>query len=83
MSKVFNDNAAHRKDANAVGSLQVWGKSNNYFIAYVPHDVMSSLICALTAKKINYIFMQGDVLKRGHATIERFNFERDLSDLDE
>lgn len=83
MTKVLNDNTIDQKEANTVGSLQVWGKSGNYFIAYVHHDVMSSILIALIAKKINYIFMQGDVLKKGYATIEQFNFERDLSDLDE
>ena len=69
MSKVLNDNTTHREDVNAVGGLHVLGSNRNYFIAYAPHDVMPSLITAISSKKINHISMFGDVLSRGHATI--------------
>jgi hypothetical protein len=82
MSKVLNDDSAGADEADTVGSLHAWGAKGNSFWGYLPHDVMPSIINALTAKKIHSIIMCGDILKRGYASMRWFNFGRDLSDWD-
>jgi|MTBAKSStandDraft_1061840.scaffolds.fasta_scaffold02471_4 hypothetical protein len=79
VSKVFNEDSIHEHDdVNSVGNIYIRG-SNGYLWISIPHDIISTIMAALKADKIRYITMFGEPLYRGRASIQWFNFAKDLS----
>lgn len=60
-------------EPKAIGSAHVRAGAFQGLLS-MPHDVLASLLTALTAGQLHYVTLEGEPLFRGQAMIRRFSF---------